>query len=120
MEHEDFLMDINLLLIQIDELSAQVHTLYETWRSRLAHPSNQPAAEVVQLEFEQEQPQQEPKRKPNKLFNPRHYWTSEEDALIIALRSRGCTFPEIVQALKVDVTAGSVSNRHLRLKGGQS
>jgi hypothetical protein len=120
MEHEDFLMDINLLLIQIDELSARVHTLYETWRSRLAHPSNQPAAEVVQLVLEQEQPEPAPKRKPNKLVNPRHYWTPEEDALIIALRARGCTFPEIVQALKVDVTAGAVGNRHLSLQGGQS
>ena len=117
MEHEDFIMDINLLLIQIDELSARVHILCETFSSRLMHPSNQPATEVVQLVLEEETGPT-PKRKPNKLFNPRHYWTSEEDALIIALRARGCTFPEIVQALKVDVTAGSVSNRHLRLKGG--
>jgi len=115
---QEFLMDINLLLIQIEQLNARVHQLCETYRSRLAHPSNT-AGEVLQLVLEEET-EQAPKRKPNKLTKPRHYWTEEEDALVVALVARGCKYSEIAQALKIDVTASAVGNRYLAIKGGQS
>jgi hypothetical protein len=110
MEHEDFLMDVNLLLIQIDELSARVHTLYETWRSRLAHPSNQPAAEVVQLVLEE---QTAPARK--RTYNGRHYWTAEDDQLLVSLRDRGTEFSRIAELLNCGVTDKAAANRYRRL-----
>jgi hypothetical protein len=110
MEHEDFLMDINLLLIQIDELSARVHTLYETWRSRLAHPSNQPAAEVVQLVLEEQTPPA-----PKRAYNGQHKWNPEDDQLLISLRNRGATFGHIAGLLNCGVTEGSVRHRYNKL-----
>jgi hypothetical protein len=110
MEHEDFTMDINLLLIQVDQLCAQVHTLYETWRSRFAHPSNQPAAEVVQLVLEEHTPPA-PKRK----YNGRHIWTQEEDQLLVSLRRRGMSFQTIADLLGQNLTEAGAKSRHYRL-----
>jgi hypothetical protein len=110
MEHEDFLMDVNLLLIQIDELSARVHTLYETWRSRLAHPSNQPAAEVVQLVLEEQTP-----RALKRQTAPRHRWSAEDDELLIKMRSRGADYATIAQVLDCGLTRAAAKSRYNRL-----
>jgi DNA-binding NarL/FixJ family response regulator len=112
---QEFLMDINLLLIQIEQLNARVHQLCETYGPRLAHPANA-SGEVLQLVLEEET-QQAPKRKRTK---PNHRWTPEEDAIVLALVGRGCKYAEIAQALKLDVSASAVGNRYLAIKGGQS
>jgi hypothetical protein len=119
---QEFLMDINLLLIQIEQLNGRVHQLCESYRSRLAHPSNTEeiyGGTLFQPPFFHvvEETEQVPKRK---RIKPNHRWTREEDAIVLALVGRGCKYAEIAQALKLDVSASAVGNRYLAIKGGQS
>ena len=106
---QEFLMDINLLLIQIEQLNGRVHQLCETYRSRLADTSNT-ADDVLQLVLE-EQITQSPKRQSAR----RHRWTTEDDELLVKMRSRGADYETIVQVLDCGLTKAAAKSRHNRL-----
>ncbi len=120
---QEFLMDINLLLMQIEQLDARVHQLCETYRSRLAHPSNT-AGEVLQLVLEEEKSQAAKRTATSRDQAPniRKSWSIEDNELLVKLNERNTDRKVMAEIL--GRTYNSITNQlhHLGLieSGGRS